>query len=234
MTREAFGPNLRRVRLQRGISLETLAATTRVSADLWRGLEENNYSRWPTGIFARAYVRQYAEAIGLDPDATVDEFCRWFAPGDRRAERVVRETAAIVGHRLDWTDDLVGVVLDADRRTAPTPSPDTRLPSFTQSHRGRIVAAVADAAAVVAVGLAAAALLPIGKASALAGCAFLYHAIALATLGCTPAVWGIDTYVRSRYPSENAQGPRFLRLAPSTDQRPSFGTISDARRDSTS
>jgi transcriptional regulator with XRE-family HTH domain len=217
MTREAFGPNLRRVRLQHGISLERLAATTRVSKDLWRGLEENDYSRWPTGIFARAYVRQYAEAIGLDPDATVDEFCRWFAPGDRRAERVVRETAAIVGHRLDWTDDLVGVVLDADRRSASTQVPDTLLPPFTQSHRGRIVAAVADAAAVVAVGVAAAALLPIGKASALAGCAFLYHAAALATLGCTPAVWAIDTYVRSRHPSESARGPRFLRLARSAD-----------------
>jgi transcriptional regulator with XRE-family HTH domain len=225
MSREAFGPNLRRVRLQHGISLEALAATTRVSKDLWRGLEENDYSRWPSGIFARAYVRQYAEAIGLDPDVTVDEFCRWFAPGDRRAERVVRETAAIVGHRLDWTDDLVGVVLDADRRSAPTLLPDTRLPSFTQSHRGRIVAAMADAAVVVAVGLAAAALLPIGRASALAGCAFLYHATALTTLGCTPAVWAIDTYVRSRHPSENAQGPRFLRLARSADRDPADAAI---------
>jgi transcriptional regulator with XRE-family HTH domain len=218
MSREAFGPNLRRIRLQHGISLEALAESTRVSADLWRGLEENDYSRWPKGIFARAYVRQYAEAIGLDPDATVDEFCRWFAPGDRRAERVVRETAAIVGHRLDWSDDLVGVVLDADRRAASPPSPETRLPSFAQSTQGRIVSAVADAAVVVAVGLAAAALLPIGKASALAGCAMLYHAIALATLGCTPAVWGMDTYVRSRHPSESAQGPRFLRPVRSADR----------------
>jgi transcriptional regulator with XRE-family HTH domain len=219
MTREAFGPNLRRIRLQRGISLEALAATTRVSADLWRGLEENDYSRWPTGIFARAYVRQYAEAIGLDPDATVDEFCRWFAPGDRRAERVVRQTAAIVGHRLDWTDDLVGVVLDADRRTASPAVPDTRLPTFTQSHRGRIVAAVADAVAVAAVGLTVAALLPIGKATALAACAFVYHAASLGVLGCTPAVWAIDTYVQSRHPSSTARGPRFLRLARSADRQ---------------
>jgi transcriptional regulator with XRE-family HTH domain len=218
MTREAFGPNLRRVRLQRGMSLEALATATKVSMDMWRGLEENDYSQWPSGIFARAYVRQYAEAIGLDPDATVDEFCRLFAPGDRRAERVVRETAAIVGHRLDWSDDLVGVVLEADRRTASPALPDARFPTFTQSHRGRIVAAVADAAVVVAIGLAAAFLLPIGKASALAACAFVYHAVALSVLGCTPAVWAIDTYVQSRHPSSTARGPRFLRLARSTDR----------------
>src|SRR5215467_13411235 len=99
MSRDAFGPNLRRIRIQRGISIESIADSTRVSADLWHGLERNDLSRWPAGIFARAYVRQYAEAIGVDPDATVDEFCRWFSQGDRRSARLVREQAALVGNR---------------------------------------------------------------------------------------------------------------------------------------
>ena len=212
MAGDAFGPTLRRARLQRGISLEGLAETTRVPADLWRGLEGNDLSRWPTGIFARAYVRQYAVAVGIDPEAAVDEFCRSFAQGDRRAERLIRDHAAIVDHRLDWTDDLVGVVLDTDRRSPSTPSPDASLPALLQSGRGRIAAAVADAAVVAAIGLAVAALLPIGKANALAGCAVLYHAAALIMLGCTPAAWAIDTYIRSQQPSAGARGPRFLRL----------------------
>jgi len=117
MTQDAFGPNLRRIRLQRGISLKQLAEATKVAEDLWTAFERNDVSSWPDGILARAYVRQYAHAIGVDPDSTVDEFCRWFPQGDRRAERLVRDHAALVGHRLDWEDDAPGDA-DGDRRGA--------------------------------------------------------------------------------------------------------------------
>jgi transcriptional regulator with XRE-family HTH domain len=107
--REAFGPNLRRIRIQRGVTLEQIAASTKVSIDLWKGLERNDFTRWPTGIYARAYVRSYAQAIGVDPDDTVDEFCRSFPQGDRRVARLVREQAAIVGHsELAWSDETAG------------------------------------------------------------------------------------------------------------------------------
>lgn len=106
MTREAFGPNLRRIRLQRGITMEQIAESTNIAQDLLEGLERNDFGEWPVGIFARAYVRQYAYAIGVDPDSTVDEFCRFFPEGDRRAEGVIREQAAMLGHDLRWNDDV--------------------------------------------------------------------------------------------------------------------------------
>jgi transcriptional regulator with XRE-family HTH domain len=121
MTQNAFGPNLRRIRLQRGISLQQLVEATKVAEGLWVAFERNDVSRWPAGIFARAYVRQYALAIGVDPDATVDEFCRWFPQGDRRAEKLVRNHAEIVGHRLDWEDDAPADA-DGNRRGAQAPS----------------------------------------------------------------------------------------------------------------
>jgi transcriptional regulator with XRE-family HTH domain len=117
--RDAFGPNLRRLRMQRGVTIEHIAATTKVSAALWTGLEQNNLSRWPTGIYARAFVRDYARAIGVDAEATVDEFCRCFPHGDRRAEPVFREHADIVGHALEWQDHVPPVVADQDRRGLP-------------------------------------------------------------------------------------------------------------------
>lgn len=106
MSRNAFGPNLRRRRLQRGVTLDQIAAATKVARELFDGLERNDFSHWPSGIYARAYVRQYAYAIGVDPDTTVDEFCRWFDQGDRRAERTVREQSMIHGHVLAWKDDV--------------------------------------------------------------------------------------------------------------------------------
>jgi transcriptional regulator with XRE-family HTH domain len=120
--RDAFGPNLRRIRLQRGVSLEQLAEATKVSVSLWAGLESNDLSRWPTGIYARSYVRDYATAIGADPDATVDEFCRWFQEGDRRAARTIREHAEIVGHTPAWRDEIPPTVIE-DRRGSSAAGP---------------------------------------------------------------------------------------------------------------
>ena len=125
--REAFGPNLRRIRIQRGISLHQISAETKVSVGLWDGLEQNNFDRWPGGIFARAYVREYARLIGADPESTVDDFCRWFPQGDRRVLRVVREQAEIVGHQLEWREQLPPAAGEIDRRedsipTAPSKS----------------------------------------------------------------------------------------------------------------
>jgi transcriptional regulator with XRE-family HTH domain len=116
MSRDAFGPNLRRIRLQRGITLQHISSSTKIPVELLAGLESNNFDAWPAGIYARAYIRQYAYAIGVDPDSTVDEFCRWFPQGDRRVRKLVREHAEIVGHDSEWRDELPAKVTPIDRR----------------------------------------------------------------------------------------------------------------------
>jgi transcriptional regulator with XRE-family HTH domain len=212
--REAFGPGLRRVRVQRGITVEQIAAATKVSADLWTGLERNDLSRWPGGIYARAYVRAYAVEIGADPEATVDEFCRCFPTGDRRTARVVREQAALIGHDLNVKADLGNA--PAERRAEVT---EIDLPPIAFTKTGRIVAASADACAVIAVSVALAAVAPLGRAASVAACAFLYHGVSLALLGCTPAAWTIETYVSNRHPSARRAGaPRFLRLVRNSER----------------
>ena len=132
--RDAFGPNLRRIRIQRGLSLEQLAASTKVSIALWKGLERNDFSRWPTGIYARSYVRDYAAAIGVDPESTVDDFCRWFPQGDRRAELLIRGQAQIVGHdKLEWRDAVPPKVTEGERRGAAAAAAAKRPPSAAAS-----------------------------------------------------------------------------------------------------
>jgi transcriptional regulator with XRE-family HTH domain len=213
--RQAFGTNLRRKRIQHGISLEQIAASTKVSADLWEGLERSDLSRWPTGIYARGYVRAYAVEIGVDPDVTVDEFCRLFPNGDRRAERVVRGQAAIVGHDLQWQDDLVGSKLEEKR--APAARPPAAPMAFTRT--GRLVASLLDMGAVLTTSAAIKMLLPVGWTGALATGALTYHAVSLIALGCTPAVWAIDTYLSSRHPTAaRTKQPRFLKLVRGSDR----------------
>jgi transcriptional regulator with XRE-family HTH domain len=113
--REAFGPNLRRVRIQRGVSLQQIATETNVSDVLWAAMEKNDFSRWPNGIFARAYIRDYAKIIGVDPDTTVDEFCRWFPQGDRRADRQILEHAELLDHKPNLKNEVPASVGE-DRR----------------------------------------------------------------------------------------------------------------------
>ena len=41
----------------------------------WMVLERDDISHWPAGIFRRAFIRSYANALNLDPDTLVREFC---------------------------------------------------------------------------------------------------------------------------------------------------------------
>src|SRR5436309_1619316 len=71
---ESFGARLRRQREQQQIALASIAAQTKINVSLLEGLERDDVSHWPAGIFRRAFIRGYAHAIGLDADAVVREF----------------------------------------------------------------------------------------------------------------------------------------------------------------
>jgi transcriptional regulator with XRE-family HTH domain len=71
---EKLGARLRQRREQQQIPLSTIAEQTKIKMSLLEELERDDVSHWPTGIFRRAFIRAYALAIGLDPDAIVREF----------------------------------------------------------------------------------------------------------------------------------------------------------------
>ncbi len=77
-----LGAYLRRERERRGLALRTISETTKVSIGLLEGLEADDISRWPGGIFRRAFVRSYAECVGLDPDDVAKRFERQHAPAE--------------------------------------------------------------------------------------------------------------------------------------------------------
>jgi transcriptional regulator with XRE-family HTH domain len=69
-----FGAQLRQRREEQGIDLIAIAAQTKIKMSLLEALERDDVSHWPSGIFRRAYIRTYAQAIGLDPDAVLRDF----------------------------------------------------------------------------------------------------------------------------------------------------------------
>ncbi len=115
---EAFVTRLRRHRERNGISLDEIASDTRINRALLEAFEQHDMSGWPRGLYARAWIRAYASAIGFDPIDTVDEFCRLFPQGDRRAGPTIEEIAAIVASPSQYHED-VDMLPHGDRRRAP-------------------------------------------------------------------------------------------------------------------
>jgi hypothetical protein len=57
---------LRRARLAAGLELRDLEVRTRISPAMLRHIDQGEFHRLPAGIYARAWVRAVAEAVGLD------------------------------------------------------------------------------------------------------------------------------------------------------------------------
>ena len=70
----SFGPRLRAERERKNLPLQAIAEETKIKISLLEGLEQDDLSFWPEGLFRRAYVRAYARAIGLDSERTLREF----------------------------------------------------------------------------------------------------------------------------------------------------------------
>ena len=65
----SFGARLRLQREKRGVALGDISNQTKIKLSLLEAIERDDLSFWPRGLFGRAYIRAYAEAIGLEMEA---------------------------------------------------------------------------------------------------------------------------------------------------------------------
>ena len=70
----SFGAQMRKQREQRDIALATIAEKTKIKQSLLEAMERDDLSHWPNGFFRRAFMKAYAQAIGLEPDEVVRDF----------------------------------------------------------------------------------------------------------------------------------------------------------------
>jgi hypothetical protein len=68
MIRDTF---LRRARVARGLTIDDVAAHTRISPRLVTLLDEGRFDEVPGGLYARSYVKAFAAATGIDAAAAV-------------------------------------------------------------------------------------------------------------------------------------------------------------------
>jgi len=104
-----LGRYLKDHRERLGISLDDIAASTKISRSLLSDLERDDVRRWPHGIFRRAFIREYALAVRLPADAIVREFARQF-PEQATVQSIADRGDAAEGLRLTLAEEPEGIV----------------------------------------------------------------------------------------------------------------------------
>lgn len=103
----SFGEGLRRERELRGIELRDVAEATKISVRFLQALESDRVDVLPGGLFQRAFVRQYAVYLGLDPERTVAEYLFAFGGQSAPAPAVVEPPPAAPRVRVAYVIALV-------------------------------------------------------------------------------------------------------------------------------
>jgi cytoskeleton protein RodZ len=71
-----IGEALKRTRARHKLDIRTVEADTKVRAKYLRALENEEWEVLPGAAYAKGFLRTYAEYLGLDGDALVDEYRR--------------------------------------------------------------------------------------------------------------------------------------------------------------
>jgi len=70
----SFGPYLRAMRLEKKISLEQVAAQTRIGLGNLLLVEQEDHGQLPAEVFVKGFLRSYAAAVGADGDEAVRRY----------------------------------------------------------------------------------------------------------------------------------------------------------------
>ena len=196
--KESFGLRLRAARERRGLTLESVTAKTKVPATLWEALERNDLASWPSGLFARAYVRDYARIVGLDPEEVVEEFCRYFPNGDRRRGNLIRAQAEVVDIRSQYHDEQLPP--EGDRRAGGPTATVSPFPRVAASKAGqRVLGAIADLLFVSLLAILIARLFRVSFLATLGIVSVAYYSVGVAILGRSPG-FALASVLRRRVP----------------------------------
>lgn len=106
-----FGSHLKHEREMRGISLEEIAASTKIQIRYLQALENNQFDQLPGTVFIKGFVRSYAKTIGCNADDLISVYDESIGSPQQDAGQIERDLA----DRQDSQDrsariNLLGVV----------------------------------------------------------------------------------------------------------------------------
>ena len=78
---------LANIRKNRGVSLEQIAAATKISVRSLDAIERGDFGKLPGGIYNTSYIRQYARAIDYDETTLLAYYANATAGFDGNVQR---------------------------------------------------------------------------------------------------------------------------------------------------
>src|ERR1700693_5113214 len=71
---ESLGQYFRRGRGEKGWTLEEAASKTRILRQYLQAVEDDNYEQLPAAVFAKGFIRSYAQSLGLNETEVLAKF----------------------------------------------------------------------------------------------------------------------------------------------------------------
>ncbi|MGW4034319.1 helix-turn-helix domain-containing protein [Streptomyces sp. NPDC004838] len=112
--RPSIGHVLQQARIDSGLTVDEISATTRVRVPIIHAIEEDDFTRSGGDVYARGHIRMIARAVGIDPGPLVEQYD--FGHGGRpaptpaapmfEAERIRPER-----RRPNWTAAMVAAIV---------------------------------------------------------------------------------------------------------------------------
>jgi cytoskeleton protein RodZ len=102
MKEEKLSLGLSTIRRNRGISLQQIAESTKISVRSLEAIERGDFRKLPGGIYTTSYLRQYARAIDYDEATLVAAYQRCLGTPERiapvsRPRRILRTLRLVFG-----------------------------------------------------------------------------------------------------------------------------------------
>ena len=98
----AFGEKLRKQRELRGIELDAISNTTKISTRMLRALEDEHFDQLPGGVFNKGFVRAYARHVGLDEEEAVTDYLTALRESQIQAQQILPNFRASAVQSDDW------------------------------------------------------------------------------------------------------------------------------------
>nr|WP_272947680.1 RodZ domain-containing protein [Planococcus donghaensis] len=87
-----LGTRLKQARIAKGFSLEDLQDLTKIQKRYLAGIEDGNHTMMPGAFYVRAFIKQYAAAVGLNGEELLEQFKTEMPAGETAEKKQMPET----------------------------------------------------------------------------------------------------------------------------------------------
>src|SRR5690625_7444639 len=92
-----IGELLKEAREEKGYTLDNIQEKTKIQKRYLVAIEQGDFNALPSKFYARAFIREYAEAVELDPEVVLADF---------KEEKEIPEEEPVKYTRIDRTDKI--------------------------------------------------------------------------------------------------------------------------------